>query len=83
MLPTRSHNTTSLPSYIIPGKIKARQFLDRYELDNTRSSWRDLPKGVYVRHDIVSAFLLFLRCDLELFGGEVLINQHGYRRYIE
>ena len=64
-------------------KIKARQFLDRYELDNTRSSWRDLSKGVYVRHDVVSTFLLFLRCDLELFGGEVLINQHGYRRYIE
>jgi hypothetical protein len=36
-----------------------------------------------VRHDVVSTFLLFLRCDLELFGGEVLINQHGYRRYIE
>src|ERR1700691_771875 len=64
-------------------RVKARHFLDKYELDNTRSSWRDLPKGVYVRHDVVSAFLLFLRCDLGLFGGEVLIDQHEHRRHIE
>jgi hypothetical protein len=48
--------------------------VDVYKLYNPCCCRRDLPKGMYVRHDIVSAFLLFLGCDLELLWGEMLYN---------
>ena len=65
-------------SYIIPELVWRISDLqsDRYELNNTRRGRRDLPKGMYVCHDIVSALLLFFGCDLELRRGEVLIDQH-------
>jgi len=49
---------------------------DIYKLDDACCSRRDLPKGVYVRHDIVPAFFLFLGCNLELLRGEMLHTTH-------
>ena len=41
-------------------------------LDDPSCSRRDCTKGVYVRHNVVAAFLLFRGSDLELFRGKVL-----------
>ena len=41
-------------------------------LDDPSRSRRDRAKGVYVRHNVVAAFLLFHGSDLELFRGKVL-----------
>ena len=41
-------------------------------LDDPSCSRRDRAKGVYMRHNVVAAFLLFHGSDLELFRGKVL-----------
>lgn len=55
-------------------KRRQAEQVDKYELNDTRCSRRDLSKSMNVRHDIVSAFLLFFGCDIKLFGCEILYS---------
>lgn len=47
-------------------------------LDDPSRSRRDRAKGVYVRHNVVAAFLLFHGSDLELLGGKVLCMRNRF-----